>query len=262
MIRFGISLFDDEGKRQGILLFNYLGQLLIERIINIYDPKENELFFMLNPDGYILKGPEVKDEWGFMFENRKDRKFGKKFPDVWRKISATLSGQLSTPEGLFTFETCYPFKDNSIPSYGSVGSHSSNISELGNQDYYFTIISFIPQTALDRQKSLAQEKVIKLFIPGLILLFLTSFLFARFRQFRTKAIYEKDRLIQQLKTALDEIKTLQGIIPICSYCKKIRNVEGAWAQVEEYISNHSEAEFTHGVCPTCYEIEMKKIEED
>ena len=54
-----------------------------------------------------------------------------------------------------------------------------------------------------------------------------------------------------LQTALAEIKTLHGIIPICSHCNKIRDEKGLWNRLEEYIRNHSEAEFSHGICPTC-----------
>lgn len=61
---------------------------------------------------------------------------------------------------------------------------------------------------------------------------------------------------RELEEALEEIKTLTGILPICSYCKQIRNDEGYWQQVEEYISEHSEALFSHGVCPSCYKKEM------
>jgi hypothetical protein len=57
----------------------------------------------------------------------------------------------------------------------------------------------------------------------------------------------------RLEKAQQEIKTLRGIIPICTSCKKIRNDEGYWQQVETYISNHSEALFSHGVCPDCME---------
>jgi PleD family two-component response regulator len=55
----------------------------------------------------------------------------------------------------------------------------------------------------------------------------------------------------QLQKALDEIKILQGIIPICANCKKVRDDKGFWNQVETYISKHSEVEFSHGICPTC-----------
>lgn len=58
-------------------------------------------------------------------------------------------------------------------------------------------------------------------------------------------------LIQQLQQALNEVKQLRGIIPICAHCKKVRNDEGFWMQVEHYISEHSEAEFSHGLCPDC-----------
>ena len=62
---------------------------------------------------------------------------------------------------------------------------------------------------------------------------------------------ERERLIQELQFALDNIKTLQGLIPICCNCKKIRDDQGFWNQVEAYIAAHSDATFTHGVCPEC-----------
>jgi hypothetical protein len=56
---------------------------------------------------------------------------------------------------------------------------------------------------------------------------------------------------QELKTALDEIKTLRGILLICSYCRKIEANPETWVDLENYVRKHSEAEFTHGVCPDC-----------
>jgi YesN/AraC family two-component response regulator len=62
---------------------------------------------------------------------------------------------------------------------------------------------------------------------------------------------EQKRLIHELQDALAKIKTLRGLIPICASCKKIRDDKGYWKQVESYISEHSDAEFTHGICPAC-----------
>jgi PAS domain S-box-containing protein len=62
---------------------------------------------------------------------------------------------------------------------------------------------------------------------------------------------ERERLVTELQAALAEIRTLQGIVPICSYCKKIRDDQNYWSQVESYISDRSEARFTHGICPEC-----------
>ncbi len=62
---------------------------------------------------------------------------------------------------------------------------------------------------------------------------------------------EKEELIGELRQALAEIKTLKGIMPICAACKKIRDDQGIWNQIESYIRAHSEAEFSHGLCPEC-----------
>jgi len=69
--------------------------------------------------------------------------------------------------------------------------------------------------------------------------------------------------VKELEIALFNIKRLQGLLPICSYCKKIRNDENYWEDVEKYVSNHSVAEFSHGICPDCYQkvakVELEKL---
>lgn len=62
---------------------------------------------------------------------------------------------------------------------------------------------------------------------------------------------EREKLIGELKTAIKEIKTLEGILPICMHCKNIRDDKGYWNQLEKYIHEHSDAKFSHGICPTC-----------
>lgn len=69
---------------------------------------------------------------------------------------------------------------------------------------------------------------------------------------------EREKLIEELQFALDNVKTLQGLIPICAHCKKIRDDKGYWNQVEEYIVGHTDARFTHGICPEC----AKKLYDD
>jgi len=72
---------------------------------------------------------------------------------------------------------------------------------------------------------------------------------------------ELDERITELEAALARVKQLEGIIPICMYCKKIRDDRNDWQRLEKYITDHSEAQFSHGICPTCMEVEMKKIKE-
>ena len=62
---------------------------------------------------------------------------------------------------------------------------------------------------------------------------------------------EREKLIRQLQDALASIKTLHGLLPICANCKKIRDDKGYWHSVEAYVSDHSEVDFTHGICPVC-----------
>lgn len=72
---------------------------------------------------------------------------------------------------------------------------------------------------------------------------------------RKSAEQAREELIHELKEALANIKTLKGLLPICAWCKKIRDDKGYWTKVETYIREHSDALFTHGICPDC----LKKV---
>ncbi|MBI4750717.1 MAG: PAS domain S-box protein [Acidobacteria bacterium] len=73
---------------------------------------------------------------------------------------------------------------------------------------------------------------------------------------------EREELIQKLQTALDEVKLLQGFLPICSYCKKIRQDENYWQQIEQYIFDHLGTQFSHSICPDCFtNIAQKELEQ-
>lgn len=62
---------------------------------------------------------------------------------------------------------------------------------------------------------------------------------------------EREQLIRRLETALSEVRTLRGLLPICSSCKKIRDQEGRWTPIESYLRVRTDAEFSHGLCPQC-----------
>lgn len=62
---------------------------------------------------------------------------------------------------------------------------------------------------------------------------------------------EREKLMVKLREAIDQIKILKGLLPICAHCKNIRDDKGFWHQVEEYVARHTEVEFTHGICPDC-----------
>lgn len=83
---------------------------------------------------------------------------------------------------------------------------------------------------------------------------ITSTLLLRSMQYaieRLRIALEKEQLFANLQDAMAQIKTLSGLLPICANCKKIRNDKGYWERIETYISHHTEAQFTHGICPEC-----------
>jgi tetratricopeptide (TPR) repeat protein len=113
-------------------------------------------------------------------------------------------------------------------------------------------IELLEQQGRVREAELAQTQTERMalgVIAGLVILSL-ALLYARFRlkheseaRFRTQA--------ETLADALENVHTLKGMLPICAWCKKIRDDKGYWTQVEAYVSSHSEAEFTHSICPSC-----------
>ena len=68
---------------------------------------------------------------------------------------------------------------------------------------------------------------------------------------RKRVELEREQVIRELQAALAQVRTLSGLLPICSGCKNIRDDKGYWIQIEEYVRSHSEADFTHGICPGC-----------
>ena len=140
-----------------------------------------------------------------------------------------------------------------------------------DQDYDAVFRDFIRQadsveTQLQAKfiSELALLKVIQTSLVALCFLLVgfISWLIYRFdRQQRAnmQLIHNNNYELQQ---ALDEVRKLQGILPICSYCKKIRDKEGLWSQLERYIHENSEVQFSHGMCPDCYTDQMANFDED
>lgn len=90
---------------------------------------------------------------------------------------------------------------------------------------------------------------------GVIILWLVAILVLRHKRMEN----ERHELIDQLESALENIRTLRGFLPICAYCKKVRDDHGYWNQIEAYVTKHSLAEFTHSLCPQCEQDAWKEL---
>ncbi len=110
-------------------------------------------------------------------------------------------------------------------------------------------------TTLTLEKSRIQTNLLLVGAISLLLiagaLYRTNRLTKRSKELVERKNAELERLNTELQTSINEVKTLSGLLPICSGCKKIRNDRGYWEQLESYIMTHSDAEFTHGLCPDC-----------
>ena len=96
----------------------------------------------------------------------------------------------------------------------------------------------------------------------LLLIGASTWMGTRAWKHRQQAEAERERMILELQRALAEVKALSGLLPICSNCKKIRDDHGYWNQIEGYIASHSEAQFTHGICPECAELLFPEVFEN
>jgi hypothetical protein len=109
-----------------------------------------------------------------------------------------------------------------------------------------TVISFVTRGGMP----LTSEIVIATLIPFIIAP-LMSFIFVRLLKQIDDAEQRNAQLVGELQEALLKAKTLSGLLPICASCKKIRDDAGYWHQVEVYIRDHAEVDFSHGLCPDC-----------
>ena len=132
------------------------------------------------------------------------------------------------------------------------GKGADHVAELENKMNELTAYARKKADTFQKLAVKSQAKletlIVILTFSGIILsLFIAFFTVRRAIKDERVILNKKD----SLQKALDEIKTLRGILPICSHCKQIRDDEGSWKQMEEYIHDHSEAEFTHSICPDC-----------
>jgi PAS domain S-box-containing protein len=186
IIRFGTPLFYRDGRKRGILVINYLGQDLINSLKEKYEEYYGE-FMLVNDDGYWLKGVDPGDEWGFMYEERKEKRFGRVYPEEWQRISKSESGKINNAEGFFTFQTVYPLFEG-LRAEGGL-NRGSNAAGMQGKDraYRWKLVSYIPRGVMAARTDLILNDAIRASIPVAMLLVLFSLFMARAGLHRKRA---------------------------------------------------------------------------
>ncbi|MEM6755270.1 MAG: ATP-binding protein, partial [Cyanobacteria bacterium P01_C01_bin.38] len=199
MIRFTTPIFD-RGKMQGIVVLNYLAQDILNELkqetTTIGDT------FLVNQQGYWLKSIKPEDEWGFMYEERKNITFANRFPQVWKQISNLETGELSTPHGLFSFTTIYPLKDIwSSKSSTGIFKLSGLNSDMDVNSYKWKLITFVPRAALEKQVRNILPILLTYYMGVTGFLSLTLWLLANFWGKRQQALAELQQMGVELAAA-------------------------------------------------------------
>jgi PAS domain S-box-containing protein len=140
MIRFGTPVFDSKGRKRGIVLLNYLGSQLLN-ILEVISERSLGEILLFNPEGYFLRSPNPDDEWGFMYENKKDQTFARANPQAWQEISRAETGQFSSTDGMYTFTTIRPFTEAQVSSTGSGEPYTPSEKLLEGTEYYWKLVS-------------------------------------------------------------------------------------------------------------------------
>jgi PAS domain S-box-containing protein len=144
MIRFGTVVYDEKGQKKAVVIINYLAELLIKELAYQPDSADSPLF-LINREGYWLKGPKPELEWGFMHPAGEGRTLKDTYGDAWEKIRLHPKGQIETPNGLFTFITVNPLPKHMQTSTGSPKPEAPSESQLKPEDYYWKIVKFTPR---------------------------------------------------------------------------------------------------------------------
>ncbi len=147
-IRLGTPVFDSAGHKRGIILLNFLGDYLLTDFRNEIQAG-NHGGMLLNRDGFWLSNDHQAEEWGFMLD-KSERRFGSDYPDEWHSISNSEAGSLHTEKGLFVYSTVRPLLLNQHSSTGSDAVNGPSLEQLSPEDYYWKIVTFIPQATLSQ----------------------------------------------------------------------------------------------------------------
>lgn len=203
MIRLGMPVFNRSLEKKGIVIINYRGELLLR------DFEKNAMFddtvilsegnfWLINAEGFWLKGPQIEKEWAFMYEDKKNLSFGIEYSKEWKIILTNKYGQLKDENGLFTYSTVFPFS-NMIAKTEDIYDNSNTIDS-----YKWKVVSFIPYSRLNAMTITIIWKYVLILLFINILSFFGNLILIKAR-LKMKESEEKLTLLQEKRNTLQTL---------------------------------------------------------
>lgn len=232
MVRFSSPVFDNEGKKRGLVVLNYLGQKLISDF-KIFTAGQLSEVCLVNSEYYWLVGPDPEAEWGFMFEDKKDEKFGKMFPAAFEEIKEKESGQFYTSKGLFTFKKVYP------------------VSKAVNNNYYWVVVDYVSWEILNEQIAPFLKRLLMIIGFSTLFILIVSWSLAHSRiqhRIAEKKIFELNEILRLLNKILrhdilGDLTVVQGNISMYQEQQDQNLINDALAAVKRAIELIDEMRF-------------------
>ena len=180
VIRFATPVFDSKGVKRGVILFNYLGQTILDQV--------DKQMMLLNSDGYWLKGSSPEEEWGFMYEDKKNIIFQNRYPEEWIKIIKEDASQFINEKGLFTFKTIHPLEEVQKKQMNHGSTLVSCDHKIVTSHYNWKIVSHIPIDELYVKRDRNRKYFALLMTFLLISLLIISWRLAKAQYYRREAL--------------------------------------------------------------------------
>lgn len=178
MLRFATPTFDLSGNRTGVVVLNYLGEYLLQNFLKV---SQNSFGSpeLLNSDGYWLSSNDSKQEWGFMFKNKKQETYAINYPKVWDMMQERNQGQFVGEEGLFSFVKINPFGNGLVTSNGFSEPTGYSNQVFSSSDYYWIVVSRVSKEALEEETNALKHRFVVIWVVIVVLGVVTSYFYAQ-----------------------------------------------------------------------------------
>ena len=206
-IRFGMPVFDDHGRKRGILLLNYYAGSMLGRFEQLTSMRGNAAW-MVNQEGYWLKGPSAGDEFGFMF-NKPELSMAQRYPQAWDRIRQADEGQFVTAEGLWSFNTMSPLKKGVKTSQGSSEIFSGGLGSHDVSSYKWKVVTLLPMNVYNADLFYLGTKIIAISLVLLVLFFLGVVSMVRLQEMRTLLLLNLEKLVEK---RTEDLHTLNAVL--------------------------------------------------